>query len=123
MPNMLANAITWLDSTLKTSAGDVIVYQRGSSSVSITAPVGSTDGDRMGAGGSIYSFITTDFLIKQSDLVIDGEIVVPQRGDLIVWNSCRYTVLAQNSGEKPYSESGPGGTVLRVRTKKTGEAD
>ena len=120
MPNMLDTAMGWLNTTLKTSAGNTIVYQRGSSTVSITAPVGASDGERMDTNGTVYSFLSTDFLIKATDLVLDGEIAIPQRGDLIVWNSCTYTVLAPKSGEKPYRESGPGGSVLRVHTKKTG---
>lgn len=113
--------MTWLDTTLKQSAGDVIVYQRGSSTVSITAAVGATDGERMDAGGMSYSFTSTDFLIKSSDLVLDGEVVMPAKGDRITYDGRSYTVVVMQSGEKPYRESGTGSSVYRVHTKLTRE--
>jgi len=118
-----ANLDTWLDSKQKQAWPEEITYQRASASVSITAVVGASDGERMDSGGTLYSFTSTDFLVTASQLILNGEIVLPQRGDVIIWDSRRYAVLAQNSGEKPYRESGPGGAVLRVHTKKTGEAE
>ena len=122
MPNMLDTAMGWLDTTLKTSSGDTIVYQRGSSTVSITAVVGKTDGERMDSGGSAYSFTSTDFIIEAEDLVLDGEIILPQRGDRIVYGGGVYTVLANSSGEKPYANSTPDGSTLRIYAKLTGES-
>lgn len=121
MPNLLNTAMTWLNSTLQQSAGDVIVYQRGSSTVSITAVVGATDGERMDAGGMAYSFTSKDFMIEASDLVLDGEIVVPSRGDRITYGGRSYTVVVMQTGEQPYRESGTGSSVYRVHTKLTGE--
>ena len=120
MADMLATAANWLAGVHKASAGQSVVYQRQSDFVSVTAVIGGSAGTSVDAGGVPYAVNSVDFLIKASDLVLSGETIEPQRGDRIVWNSCVYVVTADNAGERPFRESGPGRTVWRIYAKYKG---
>ena len=117
MPGIFANLTTWIDQRQKECWPESITYQRGSSTVALTATIGTTDSERAEAGGVVFSFNSIDFLVLSSQLVIDGITITPQRGDLITWDSRVYVVTSENSGEKPYADSGPGPTVYRIHAK------
>lgn len=119
MANMLQSAVAHAVAALKGNRGDVVTYQRGGDSVSITAAMGSTDLEREADGAQI-SFRSIDFIVSTADIVLAGQETRPRRGDRIVSESesttRTYEVLAIDN-EQPYAFSDPDGTVLRIHTK------
>lgn len=120
MPDMLATASSWLATVHKAAAGQSVTYQRQSDTVTLTAVVGGSAGASVDAGGVAYSVNTVDFLIAAADLVLGGQEIEPQRGDRIIWGSRVYVVSAENAGERPFRESGPGRTMWRIFAKYKG---
>lgn len=120
MANFLDSAMAHAAAALKGNRGDSVTYQRGAESVSITAIVGGSAGTLVDAGGVPYAVNSVDFIISAADLVFRGQTVEPQRGDRIIWDSRVYVVTADNAGERPFRESGPGRSVWRVYAKYKG---
>ncbi len=117
MQNFLRNARQWLNDTLQESSGYDIAYQRGSSSVSITALIGGGSLGQVDGNGYQIAFMTTDFIISSQDLVINGQETEPQRGDVITCEGIEYIVVSDQEGEKPFRRSGHTKDFYRVMTK------
>lgn len=84
---MLSAASAWLDSVLSSNEGEPVEYARGEELVDggLTAVVGATPiGFLLDSAGGTQSWQTTDFQIAAADLVIGGELTLPQVGDRIV---------------------------------------
>ena len=117
MSDLLADAESWLAGVHKASVSQDVVYQRGSSSVSLKATAGATQSMQMEQGGVLVGFTSRDWLIQAADLILDGRTVMPEVGDTITHGSRVFRVTADNSGEKPFRDSGSGGVTWRIYTK------
>lgn len=117
MPNFLRDARSWMGDVLQTSSGEEIVYQRGSSSVSMTANVGMGSTGASSGRGVQIQYEITDFVIRRSDLVIDGEVTFPKNGDVILCDSFEYIVVPDQEATKPYRRSGNSYDFIRISTK------
>jgi hypothetical protein len=111
-----------LNEQLKKHASREVVYQRGPDTVTVQATIGRTllkldDG----FGGVLLQWTDRDFLIPSAMLVIGGQPILPERGDLIheVQDSTEYTyeVLAPGS-EPPWKWSDLYRSLLRIHTKQ-----
>ena len=117
MSDVLSRAETALARIQKSGASQSVVYQRLGATVTVTATVGRSMASQYDQGGMVIAYETTDFLILATDLVLNGKQVVPMRGDEVLWRNRVYRVVSEQQGEKPWRESGPDGTVIRVMTK------
>jgi hypothetical protein len=117
MSDLLLSAESWLAGVHKASVSQAVVYQRGSSSVTIQATAGDSAIAQLDQG-IIVGYSTKDWLVTATDLVLNGRQIVPEQGDTITHGGKVYRVASDASGEKPYRDSGSGGVVLRIFTKQ-----
>lgn len=122
MTHLLLWGQQWLNEQLEKHVSREIVYQRGLESVTVRATIGRTllkldDG----YGGVLMQWTDRDFLIPASTLVISGQKILPQRGDLIIETQdavqFSYEVLAPGR-EPPWKWSDLYRTLLRIHTKQ-----
>ena len=124
MPDVLRNGSDWLADQLKTHASRQVVYRRGVEQVVVQATIGRTllkldDG----YGGVRMEWTDRDFLIQANDLVLGGNAVLPERGDVIRethgGRTFVYEVMAP--GKEPvWRWSDVFRKVLRIHTKQVG---
>lgn len=76
---MLRDALALHWDTLNAAAGEPVTFVRGSFSTSLNAVVGQSTFDENGDGQVLIKAV--DFIVKSSDLTVDGEQAVPRRGD------------------------------------------
>jgi len=124
--NMLQAGSDWLSSQLKMHASRPVVYQRGVREVTVPAVIGRTlmkldDG----FGGVKMEWTDRDFLIQASDLILDGEPIQPQPGDMIRETNGDvtyvYEVMAPG-GEPHWRWSDAYHKVKRIHAKQVGIA-
>lgn len=118
MADLLLTAETWLGKIHKDHVSQTVTYQRGSSTVSVSATMCPSEVDQTLNGQMIVGYVRKDFLIHAADLILEGRQVSPEVGDTIAYGAQVYRVVSQNTGEKPFRESGAGGVVLRISTKQ-----
>ncbi len=121
MADLISDAVDWLASTLKTDAGQTVVYWRASDSVSVTAVVGQSVAEAVEEDGRIIRVESRDFLIARADLVLSAVNVEPERGDVIRWTIGStvyvYEVIAL-PGESHWRDSDPYLKTFRIHTKR-----
>ncbi len=127
MTDLLEQGAAWLDDQRHSFLTRTVVYQRGDSSVQVQATVGQTvfridDG----YGGSVR-VVQRDYLIRGEDLVLDGDEVLPQRGDRVreVQGNKVFVheVMGPGGSEPDWRYSDPHRRTLRIHTKHTGTED
>ncbi len=124
MPDLLRTGSDWLAEMLKEHASRPVAYRRGADEVAVQATIGRTllkldDG----YGGVRMEWTDRDFLIDAADLVIGGNAVLPERGDVIRetqgGKTFVYEVMAP--GKEPAWRWSDGfRKVLRVHAKQVG---
>lgn len=121
---MLRKGAEWLNRKLKQHAGETLVYSRGAHSTTITAVAGKTllqlNDD---LGGVRVEWTDRDFLITASDLVLNGSVTLPQRGDQIrevIGSQTKVYEVTAPGAEPIWRWSDEGQQVLRVHTKEIG---
>jgi hypothetical protein len=71
--------------------------------------------------GVIVDYRSRDFLMRACDLVIDGEVLEPKRGDLIKETAGKkihtYEVMRPDGGEQVFRYSDTARTIVRVHAK------
>ena len=127
MTDLLEQAAAWLDGQRHNFLTRTVVYQRGQASVQVQATVGQTvfridDG----YGGSVR-VVQRDYLIRGEDLILDGDEILPQRGDRIreVQGNKVFVheVMGPGGGEPDWRYSAPHRRTLRVHTKHVATED
>ncbi len=124
MPDLLHFGLDWLGDQLKEHASRSVVYRRGGDEVPVQATIGRTllkldDG----YGGVRMEWTDRDFLIHAADLVLGGNAVLPQRGDLIRETQGPTTFLYEvmAPGKEPaWRWSDVYRKMLRIHTKQVG---
>lgn len=118
--NPFHNAITTGLAAIRNAAGVAVVYRRGVHEVQVVAVPGRSEYE-VDDGHSIVKSHSRDYLIAAADLVLNGERVLPKRGDEVV-EPCpdgvarTHQVLGpQRGAEFDWSDSAR--TQLRIRTK------
>ena len=113
--NLLESASKWLDAQRRENLSVSIIYhpKKGGSS-EILATLGRTLFRTENQYGITTRIESRDFLVLADDLPND-----PERGDTIIYNGCRYEVLAPN-GEPVWRWSGAYHSTRRIHTKEIG---
>lgn len=124
MANKLRTGMDWLNRKLKQHAGESLVYSRGVHSVTLTAIPGKTllqlNDD---LGGVRVEWTDRDYLITASELILNGSVTLPQRGDQIrevIGSQTKVYEVTAPGPEPVWRWSDEGQQVLRVHTKEIG---
>jgi len=119
--DLLENASAWLDGMRKAHLSRTVVYQRGDESVEVLATVGRTVFETADAYGVVEHSESRDFLILAADLMLDGQAVLPQRGDRIreTQDGRTYVLEVMAPGKEPEWRWSDGyRQTLRIHTKQ-----
>jgi hypothetical protein len=120
MSGLLNNAAKWLESQRKKHLTSPVTYQRNRASVELPATIGKTIFRIEDQYGRVVHYESRDYLISTEDLVLNGTIVLPERGDEIIDEGFVYEVMAPaNEPEWRYSDAFR--NTLRIHTKMTGK--
>ena len=126
MADLLERSLAWLEQQRNKYMSRVVVYQRGTESVQLSATIGRTVFEQTGDAGAIVQFEARDFLVLANHLVLGGQNVLPERGDRIRemqdYKTFVYEVLAP--GKEPcWRYSDPFRKTLRIHTKQIAMED
>lgn len=120
MTDMLEQGATWLDDQRHQHMTRAVTYVRGTSTVDVQATIGRTVFEQVDEFGIVQKIETRDFLIRTADLVLDAQVTLPQRGDLVRetegTTTFVYEVLAPGN-EPVFRYSDPYRKALRIHTK------
>lgn len=114
--NVFAESLKFASAAIQSSAGETITYRRGSLSASIEAVrAGISVPD--GGGEIVANADVVDWLVEPAKLVLDQNVVTPQRSDQIVDASGQvYDLLPGNPSD--FSDSFE--TYHRIHTVRRG---
>ena len=122
MRDLLKVGSDWLTKQLQAHASRPVLYCRGTAQVAVRATIGRTlfkldDG----LGGVRMEWTDRDFLIPAAQVVLAGEAVLPERGDLIrePQGSQVFVYEVMAPGREPaWRWSDVSRTLLRIHTKE-----
>jgi len=121
--DVITNAMAWLDTQRKAHMSRSVTYSRGADSVTLSATPGSTQYEGVDDEGMTAQGMAHDWIFTAADLVIDGELTVPQLHDRITDGTgdspVEYEVL-DLAGIGHYRQRGP---QMRVHTKRVAGAE
>lgn len=83
MTNFLQTGVAWLNSMRNTHLTDSVTYRRGLSEVTINATRGRTATSIASDEGVEIAGQIDDWIVDETDLVLDGCLVKPEHGDQI----------------------------------------
>lgn len=121
MTDLLHTASTWLEGQRTKHLTQAVVYQRAADSVAVQATIGQTIFEIDGEGGAVLELEARDYLILAADLVLAGELVLPQRGDRIREARSGQTFVYEviRPGDEPcWRWSDPYRQTVRIHTKQ-----
>lgn len=127
MTDLLKRAATWLADRREALLSRPVTYARGNSSVEVPATVGKTV-FRLDArdGSGVIVVATRDYLVRATDLVLNGAPTLPRRGDQVRESDGDRVITHEVSspggasgGEWRYSD--PQRVTLRIHTQQIQE--
>jgi hypothetical protein len=121
MTNLLERASTWLEDQRTRHASRVVTYVRGSRTLDVSATIGKTLFEVDDGYGVLLRHESRDYLVLADDLVLDGQPIVPQRGDRVreVQGSTTFVYEVTAPGKEPaWRYSDPYRKTLRIHTKQ-----
>lgn len=119
MADLLDTASAWLENQRAKFLSRTVAYQRGTTSIELSATVGRTVFEQADEYGIVHKTESRDFLIRSSDLVIKGSQVTPKAGDRIRESAFIYEVMAPGT-EPAWRYSDSYRRTLRIHTKLIG---
>ena len=122
MPDLLGNAMRWLEAQRRKYLTVPVIYRRGDQVLELPATIGRTVFKVSDDYGRFQYIESRDYLVSAVDLILDGVITLPEKDDEIIESGQIYEVMAPNSEpEWRYSDSSR--QCLRIHTKLTGEIE
>jgi hypothetical protein len=121
--DLLEGASAWLDAQRLKFMSRTVSYCRGKDSVDVRATIGKTVFEVDSGYAVLERVESRDYLVPAADLVLDGEVTLPARGDRIKETDGDkvfvYEVMAPGS-EPHFIFSDPYRKTLRIHTKFIG---
>lgn len=121
MSDMLKVGLAWLSDRLIENASEPVTYARGYDFVDIRAAFGrkllKLDDN---AGGIRMEWTDMDFLIRASDLLINGVPITPMRGDKIfavIGEQAQAFEVLPYGNDPPWRWADPYQSMYRIHTK------
>ena len=122
MTDMLKDGTAWLADQRRAFMTRTVIYERGNDSVDLPATAGQTDFNLTDDYGAAIRYVSRDFLITVTDLVINGSVTEPKRGDRIreTVGDVTYVheVMGPGAFEPDWRYSDPHRTTYRIHTKQ-----
>lgn len=121
MADLLQTGSDWLEDQRVKHLTRSVIYQRGTSSVEVSATIGRTVFEVDDGFGVLERIESRDYLILAEQLVLDGQPTFPERGDRIRETDGAKTVVYEvmAPGKEPHWRySAPYRKTLRVHTKQ-----
>lgn len=120
MADLLKDASAWLEGRRHEHLTVPVTYTRGAASVKLLATVGRTVFELRDDYGGVEKTQARDYLVRAEDLVLDGALALPERGDEVREAEGAqvfvYEVMAP--GKEPHWRySDPYRQTLRIHTK------
>ena len=130
MPDMLGQGSAWLEDQRHKHLSRPVVYQRGEESIELAATIGRTEFEQVDQSGLVNKIESRDFLVRRSDLILDGAPSLPKAGDRIREVNSEHVFIYEvmsplggpSGGEPPFRYSDPDRHTLRIHTKHVGTA-
>lgn len=110
-----------LHTALQSHRGLSATYHRGGASVAIVLVAGLSRALVDDGAGVAVSTRERDWIVKAADLVLDGQTVLPARGDRIrvpIADRVEVYEVGGLGGERHYSACDEAATVLRIHTRR-----
>jgi hypothetical protein len=120
--DLLQQGLDWLEGRRREHLTRTVLYRRGAESFQIPATVAATRYEVDDGYGVVLEQDMRDYIVAAEDLVLGGQVVVPERGDEIVEtrDGAGYVYEVMDLGaEKHYRPADPDGSALRIHTKFT----
>ena len=120
MADMLEQGASWLDDQRHQHMTRTVSYARGATTVEVQATIGRTVFEQADEYGVVTKAESRDYLIRTADLVLDGQVTLPQRGDQIRETDGGTTFVYEvlSPGDEPiFRYSDPYRKALRIHTK------
>ena len=120
MADMLEQGASWLDNQRHQHMTRSVSYARGSSTVEVQATIGRTEFEQADEYGIVQKIESRDYLIRTSDLVLDGQSTLPKQGDQIreIDGETTFVYEVLSPGDEPvFRYSDPYRKALRIHTK------
>lgn len=114
MTDLLAWGIAWLDRKRKQHLSREVIYHRGELTAPVQATIGRTEFEVSDTEGVQTAYTDRDYLISTADLVLNGQITLPEPGDQIR-ETLAATVEVFEVLDWRYSD--PHRQMLRIQTK------
>lgn len=96
---LLTRAASWLANATELAAGEPVKYRRGAGDCELTAVPGRRLSEDIGADGAAIVSTLHDWIVDPEELVIGGETIKPQTGDIIATASGQTFVVVYSDGE------------------------
>ncbi len=122
---MLEDGMLWLEQQRHRNMTVPVAYQRGGGpAIELDATLGKSTFKSQDDYGRLINTVSTDFLVRVEDLIVDGQSVLPEAGDYIFYPRASetnskvgvYEVAAIN-GEPCWRYSDINNKTFRVHTK------
>ncbi len=121
MTDSLSQGLSWLEDQRHQHLTRLVTYRRGGDEVALAATVGRTVFEQDDHAGGLTRIESRDFLIRAIDLVLAGNVTLPQPGDRIIETDAiatyTYEVMAPAT-EPPWRYSDVNRATLRIHTKQ-----
>lgn len=116
MGDLLATGAAWLEQQRTRHLTTTVIYVRGEIELAVPATIGRTKYEADDGHVVRVEFTDRDFLILAADLVLNGDVTEPIRGDLIREGTRGFEVLDWRYSD-PYRQT------LRITTKEVGTTE
>jgi len=115
--DMLGTGATWLAAQRHTHLTASVEYARGTDTVTLAATVGQTAFEDEDQYGRTLRTVSRDYLARAADLIIAGETVFPEPGDIITDDAGSFEVMSP-TGEPEWRWSDGIRATIRIHTKE-----
>jgi hypothetical protein len=123
MTDLLQQGAAWLEDMRHKHASRPVTYRRGVASVALSATVGRSVFQVATTDGLVEMVERRDYLIRTTDLVLDGTPTTPAVGDRIteiVGGRVEVYAVMGAGSEKHFRPSDPDALTLRIHTAHVG---
>ncbi len=123
---MLEDGMLWLEQQRHSNMTVPVAYKRGGGeAIELDATLGKSTFKCEDDYGRLINTVSTDFLVRVQDMVLDGQKLLPEAGDYIFYPRASqmnsdvgvYEVTAIN-GEKCFRYSDINNKTFRIHTKQ-----
>lgn len=99
MTTLAEKAAAWMGGRLEAASGVAIKYRRGSADCELTAVPARRESDDYGVDGAAAVATQHDWILDPTKLQLDGDLVLPDAGDLIVTDDGQAFVVVFDDAE------------------------